>query len=91
MMSKLSIEFLSHVFITQTLTATLALGLMTQRSINSSPKARLLGWIDLAALRVQGAGWASLAPYAGTQSCQGHHGCRAIPRKLHWLQHLRPV
>ena len=89
-MTKLLIEFLSHVFTTQTLTAKLAPCLMSGRSINSSAKASLLGWMALTTLRVQGVGGVLRQP--GTTGrktvLKGHPGCKAIPRKLCWVQCL---
>lgn len=83
-MTKLPIEFLSHVFTTQTLTAKLAPCLMPGRSINSSAKASLLGWMGLTALRVQGAEGFLRQPGITFRKTvlKRHPGCKAVPRKL---------
>lgn len=91
MMTELPIEFLSHIFITQTLIIMLALCPMSLRSISSSPKAMLFDSISL----VRPSWWRE---GAGTQwtglhqrqkdSLPGSSGRKAIPRKLCSLQHL---
>lgn len=53
MMTELPIEFLSHIFITQTLTILLALFIATKINKLIS-KSTLLGMIGFVALRVQG-------------------------------------
>lgn len=77
-MTELPIEFLSHVFITQTLTAELAPCLISRRSISSTPKARLLGWLGLAALRVQGVG--------DSMGCPGATGRKRLLPGQPWIQ-----